>query len=100
MADVPDHRREVVLSTRNTEDGEIEITVADHGTGLAPEATDHLFNAFFTTKSGGTGLGLAISRSIVRAHGGRLWHTPNEGTGARFHFTLPASPVTLASKGE
>jgi two-component system sensor kinase FixL len=93
MADVPEHRREVALSSRLTEDGEIEITVADHGTGLAPEATDHLFNAFFTTKSGGTGLGLAISRSIVRAHGGRLWHTPNEGSGARFHFTLPVDPA-------
>jgi two-component system sensor kinase FixL len=93
MADVPEHRREVVLSTRTTEDGDIEITVADHGTGLAPEATEHLFNAFFTTKSGGTGLGLAISRSIVRAHGGRLWHTPNEVSGARFHFTLPVAPA-------
>jgi two-component system sensor kinase FixL len=93
MADVPEHRREVVLSSRITDDGEIEITVADHGTGLAAEATEHLFNAFFTTKSGGTGLGLAISRSIVRAHGGRLWHTPNEGSGARFHFTLPVAPA-------
>ncbi len=93
MADVPEHRREVVLSSRRNEDGEVEVTVADHGTGLAPEATDHLFNAFFTTKSGGTGLGLAISRSIVRAHGGRLWHTPNEGSGARFHFTLPIAPA-------
>ena len=93
MADVPDHRREVVLSTRSTEEGDVEITVADHGTGLAPEATQHLFNAFFTTKSGGTGLGLANSRSIVRAHGGRLWHTPNEGSGARFHFTLPVAPA-------
>jgi two-component system sensor kinase FixL len=97
MADVPEHRREVVLSTRETEDGDVEITVADHGTGLAPEATEHLFNAFFTTKAGGTGLGLAISRSIVRAHGGRLWHTPNEGSGARFHFTLPVAP---AANGE
>lgn len=97
MSDAPDANREVVLSTRQLPDGEIEIVVADHGSGLAPEAADHLFNPFFTTKSGGTGLGLAISRSIVRAHGGRLWHTPNEGTGARFHFTLPASP---ASKGE
>ena len=98
MSDAPETRREVLLSTRQLPDGEIEIIVADHGSGLAPEAAEHLFNPFFTTKSGGTGLGLAISRSIVRAHGGRLWHTPNEGTGARFHFTLPASPA-LASKG-
>jgi two-component system sensor kinase FixL len=100
MVDAPETGREVLLSTRQLPEGEIEIIVADHGSGLAPEAAEHLFNPFFTTKSAGTGLGLAISRSIVRAHGGRLWHTPNEGTGARFHFTLPASPVTLASKGE
>ena len=97
MADVPESQREIVLSAHRLGDSEIEIVVADHGTGLAPDATEHLFNPFFTTKSGGTGLGLAISRSIVRAHGGRLWHTPNERSGARFHFTLPVSP---ASKGE
>jgi len=92
MAEVPEERlREVVLSTQVTDEGELEITVADHGSGLAPGATEHLFNPFFTTKSGGTGLGLAISRSIVRAHGGRLWHTPNDGSGARFHFTLPVA---------
>jgi two-component system sensor kinase FixL len=93
MAESPEDRREVVLSTRLDADGEVEITVADRGTGLAPEATEHLFNPFFTTKASGTGLGLAISRSIVRAHGGRLWHTPNDGCGVRFHFTLPASPA-------
>jgi two-component system sensor kinase FixL len=94
MADAPEDRREVVLMTRRSADGEVEITVADRGSGLVPEATEHLFNPFFTTKAGGTGLGLAISRSIVRAHGGRLWHTPNEESGARFHFTLPVSPTT------
>jgi two-component system sensor kinase FixL len=97
MADVPESQREIVLSAHLVPEGEIEVVVADHGTGLAPDASEHLFNPFFTTKSGGTGLGLAISRSIVRAHGGRLWHTPNERTGARFHFTLPVSP---APKGE
>ena len=97
MSETPETNREVLLSTRRVSDGEIEIVVADQGIGLAPEAAENLFNAFFTTKAGGTGLGLAISRSIVRAHGGRLWHTPNEGNGARFHFTLPASP---APKGE
>jgi signal transduction histidine kinase len=79
-------------------DREDEITVTDHGTGLAPEATEHLFNPFFTTKSSGTGLGLAISRSIVRAHGGRLWHTPNDVCGARFHFTLPVSPAVTTGE--
>jgi two-component system sensor kinase FixL len=93
MAEAPEDRREVVLSTRLDADGEVEVTVADRGTGLAPEATEHLFNPFFTTKASGTGLGLAISRSIVRAHGGRLWHTPNDDCGVRFHFTLPVSPA-------
>ena len=98
MVDVPEDRREVVLLTREATDGEVEVTVADHGTGLAPEATEHLFNPFFTTKASGTGLGLAISRSIVRAHGGRLWHTPNDGCGVRFHFTLPVSPAVTTGE--
>lgn len=98
MSDAPEDRREVVLTTREATDGEVEITVADHGTGLAPEATEHLFNPFFTTKASGTGLGLAISRSIVRAHGGRLWHTPNDGCGVRFHFTLPVSPAVTTGE--
>lgn len=94
MADAPEDRREIVLRTRRSADREIEVMVADHGSGLAPGASDHLYNPFFTTKAGGTGLGLAISRSIVRAHGGRLWHTPNDDCGTRFHFTLPSSPAT------
>jgi two-component system sensor kinase FixL len=93
----PEDRREIVLMTRRSAEGEIQITVADQGGGLAPGAAEHLFNPFFTTKSSGTGLGLAISRSIIRAHGGRLWHTANGQFGACFHFTLPASPAT---KGE
>ena len=98
MVDAPEDRREVLLMTREAAEGEVEVTVADHGTGLAPEATEHLFNPFFTTKAAGTGLGLAISRSIVRAHGGRLWHTPNDGCGVRFHFTLPVSPAVTTGE--
>jgi two-component system, LuxR family, sensor kinase FixL len=98
MSEAPENRREVVLSTRLDADGEVEITVADRGTGLAAGATEHLFNPFFTTKASGTGLGLAISRSIVRAHGGRLWHTPNDDCGVRFHFTLPVSPAVTTGE--
>ena len=56
---------------------------------LDPEGIDRLFDAFYTTKSQGMGMGLAISRSIVEAHGGRLWATANLSQGAAFQFTLP-----------
>ena len=65
------------------------IRVADSGPGLNPATRDRLFQAFHTTKPQGMGMGLAISRSIVEAHGGRLWATANEPHGAVFQFTLP-----------
>jgi two-component system, LuxR family, sensor kinase FixL len=89
MIDIPEPEREIVLSTRLDHDGDLEFTVADRGPGVDETTLTELFNPFFTTKPGGTGLGLSISRSIVRAHGGRLWCTANPGGGARFLFTLP-----------
>lgn len=70
----------------------VEVAVADSGPGLAPEIADRLFEAFVSTKSGGMGVGLSICRSIIQAHGGRLWAEPNPGGGAVFRFTLPAAP--------
>jgi PAS domain S-box-containing protein len=69
------------------------ISITDHGVGLPTENTERIFDAFFTTKSQGTGLGLAITRSIIQAHGGRIWATANSGRGATFVFTLPAAPA-------
>ena len=62
------------------------------GPGLAPEVAGRLFEAFVSTKPGGMGMGLSISRTIVEAHGGRLWAEPNPGGGSVFRFTLPAAP--------
>jgi signal transduction histidine kinase len=68
----------------------VTIQVQDRGRGIDASQIDRLFQAFFTTKPHGMGMGLAISRSIIRAHGGRLWAEPNEGPGATFSFSLPA----------
>jgi C4-dicarboxylate-specific signal transduction histidine kinase len=67
----------------------VEIGVKDNGPGVAPDVFDQLLHPFFTTKPDGLGLGLSISQSIVEAHCGRLWATPNHGPGVTFHFTLP-----------
>jgi PAS domain S-box-containing protein len=73
----------------DAERSHVLITVQDSGPGLDPEALDHLFDAFYTTKPQGLGMGLAISRSIIEAHGGRLWAKANASRGALFQFTLP-----------
>ncbi|MNE22601.1 Sensor histidine kinase TmoS [compost metagenome] len=67
----------------------VRVTVRDSGGGLEPQDRLRIFDAFYTTKPEGLGMGLAISSSIVEAHGGRLWATPNEGPGETFQFTLP-----------
>jgi PAS domain S-box-containing protein len=82
--------REILLSTEKTAPDAVQVAVRDSGPGLAPVALERLFDAFYTTKSGGLGLGLSICRSIIEAHGGRLWATANSPHGAIFQFTLPA----------
>ena len=73
------------------------VSVRDSGTGFDPGHVDRLFDAFYTTKPGGIGMGLSISRSIVEAHGGRLWATPNAGPGITVQFTLPITDQAAAS---
>jgi signal transduction histidine kinase len=65
------------------------VAVQDSGIGLDPQNMARLFDALFTPKAGGMGMGLAISRSIIEAHGGRLWASANAGPGATFQCTLP-----------
>jgi signal transduction histidine kinase len=76
------------------EHGQLLISVSDNGIGLPHDKADQIFNSFFTTKPQGSGMGLAISRSIIEAHDGRLWATPNEERGASFHLTLPSEAAT------
>jgi two-component system, LuxR family, sensor kinase FixL len=82
-------RREIVVSTRHAGQDSIEITIADTGPGLAPDVAERLFQPFVTTKPGGLGIGLSICRSIVDAHGGRLWASDNPDGGMVFHVRLP-----------
>ena len=84
-----DEAGELTIRSQRTENGFLLISVSDTGVGLPNEKVDLIFNAFYTTKPQGTGMGLAISRSIVEAHGGRLWATANAQRGATFHFTVP-----------
>jgi two-component system, LuxR family, sensor kinase FixL len=83
-------KREMIIATRPTDKEMIEVSVADSGPGIAPEILNQLFQPFITTKREGMGVGLSISRTIVDAHGGRIWAEPNPGGGALFRFTLRA----------
>ena len=81
--------RELLVRSGTDESQGIVVSVQDSGPGLDRKSLDHLFDAFYTTKPHGLGMGLAISRSLVEAHGGRLWATANDTGGATFQFTLP-----------
>jgi C4-dicarboxylate-specific signal transduction histidine kinase len=88
MKDV-DGVRELTINARWPEKQQVLVSVTDTGVGLPSQQVDQIFNAFFTTKLHGTGMGLPISRSIIEAHGGRLWVSANASRGAIFHLTLP-----------
>jgi len=89
MASLTDRERVLGITSQRTDDGSPIVTVEDSGLGLDAANADRIFDAFFTTKPGGMGMGLSISTSIVEAHGGRLWASPNLPHGTTFHFTLP-----------
>jgi two-component system sensor kinase FixL len=86
MQDTP--QRELTVSARPVADAMVEVAVADTGPGIAPEIADQLFQPFITTKVDGMGVGLSISRTIVEAHGGRIWVEAKPGGGTIFRFTL------------
>src|ERR1700731_3424815 len=90
MQSVTDRPRELVVRSCQDETQQVLVSVADCGVGISAENADRPFTAFFTTKSNGMGMGLSICRSIIEAHGGRLWATTCEPRGALFQFTIPA----------
>jgi len=89
MRTITVRQRVLCIQTRVNDQHAVEVTIQDSGVGLARECMEQLFEPFYTTKPQGLGLGLSISRSIVEAHGGRLWAEPGGDPGATFRFTLP-----------
>lgn len=92
-------RREIVIATRRANRHAVEIAITDTGPGIAPEVAARLFQPFVTSKPGGMGIGLSICRTIVDAHGGRLWATERRGGGTTFHVTLPTAGTGDARAG-
>ena len=91
MSSVETGTRDLVIAVEHPLPDQVRVTVRDSGPGIDPKDRDRVFETFYTTKSGGTGMGLSISRSIVAAHGGRLWAEVNASRGAVFRFTLPGA---------
>jgi PAS domain S-box-containing protein len=92
MSGVDEGTRELLISTRRAEPNGVLVGVRDSGPGLAPATLERVFDAFYSTKAAGLGMGLSICRSIIEAHGGRLWASANVPRGATFEFTVSAHP--------
>lgn len=90
MSGVAEGSRELLISTTRAEAHGVLVAVSDSGPGLPHANVERIFDAFYTTKASGLGMGLSICRSIVEAHNGRLWATPNEPRGTVFCMMLPA----------
>jgi PAS domain S-box-containing protein len=97
MSAIKKEARELSISTEQHHADGVLVTVRDSGPGIAPEYLDRVFDAFYTTKSSGVGMGLSICRSIIGAHGGRLWTDANPTGGAVFQFTLPSAGKELTN---
>jgi C4-dicarboxylate-specific signal transduction histidine kinase len=89
MNSVTDRPKVLAISSELIEPGAVQVVIEDTGTGLDPSTAERIFDPFFTTKSDGMGMGLSICRSIIDAHGGRLWASPRIPCGTTFRFTLP-----------
>jgi signal transduction histidine kinase len=100
MSSVQDRPRDLIIRCKREAAGEgVLISVEDSGTGFDPGSGERIFEAMFTTKEGGMGMGLSISRSIIAAHGGRIWATPGDSVGAIFRVVLPSQRVEVDQIG-
>ncbi|WP_457154328.1 sensor histidine kinase, partial [Mesorhizobium sp. P5_C1] len=97
MSTVEAGPRELLISTEQTQTGDVLVCVRDSGPGIDRDHLDRVFQAFYTTKSSGVGMGLSICRSIIDAHGGRLWADTNASPGAVFRFSLPGEGKELTN---
>jgi C4-dicarboxylate-specific signal transduction histidine kinase len=95
MRGIAEETRELVITTSRNGSCGIVVSLRDSGPGLDPKEADRLFEAFYTTKAEGMGMGLTICRSIIEAHGGRMWAAANDPQGAVFQFTLPLEPKEI-----
>ena len=100
MTGVDEGARELLISTGKNDSKGVVVSLQDSGPGLDPRSADQIFEAFYTTKSAGMGMGLAICRSIIEAHGGRMWAGANEPRGAVFQFTLPPEEAICSGTRE
>ena len=91
MKGVSEDSRELLIRTGQAEPDGVLVAVQDAGPVLAQANLERVFEAFYTTKPGGLGMGLSICRSIIEAHGGRIWASRTAGPGATVHFTLPVA---------
>jgi C4-dicarboxylate-specific signal transduction histidine kinase len=89
MSSVENRERELLIKTEADDCGAARLSVTDAGIGFSAQAAERIFEPFYTTKNDGMGIGLSVSRSIIEAHSGKLWATPNEGPGVTFTFTVP-----------
>jgi signal transduction histidine kinase len=97
MSDVRERSRELRITTRKDPSYGVLVTVRDSGPGVDPESLQRLFDAFYTTKPGGMGMGLSICRTIVEAHGGKIWASREAGPGATVQFALPIEDTAPAA---
>ena len=96
MSAVHDRSRELTIVSRQDGSNAVLVEVRDSGNGLDPQRAEQVFEAFYTTKAEGIGIGLSISRSIIEAHGGRLWASANTPHGAVFRFSLPVTEEAVS----